>query len=269
MKIEAAALRLATLAVTLLAISPFAAAGQRTASDWCSEVERDRHCEVRQLNARATGDALAIDVGPNGSIRVEGYSGTDVRVTARVVTRSGNESAARELAEAVQVRLGPGALQTSGPRTRGRNSWSVSVRVQVPSGTRIEAVTTNGGINVNSTHAAVQARTTNGGIELSDVAGRIDARTTNGTIRASFAAGTPAVEGVQLRTTNGAIHLGLPDQVSAQVHFSTTNGSIDTQLPIQVQGRVNRRQLVGVLGSGGPEIRATTTNGSIRITRLQ
>lgn len=249
-------------------LSPVAAAAQTTAEDWCRDVERDRYCEVRHLTAPASAGDLTIDVGPNGGVQVEGYSGSDVRVTARVVGRARNARAARELTQDVQVRLSAGELRATGPRTSGRDGWSVSVRVQVPVGTAISAQTTNGSITVNTTNAPVQARTTNGSIRLADVAGRIDARSTNGTIRASFARGAESLDGVQLRTTNGSVHLALPEGVSARIELATTNGSIHTELPISVQGRVSRRQLSGVLGTGGPEIRATTTNGSIRLTTL-
>jgi hypothetical protein len=243
------------------------AAPQAVARDWCADVRGDQRCEIRELTMRTRGDQLLIDVGANGSIQVEGYQGDAVRVTARVLTRGRNDAAARELAQSVEIRTTDGELRATGPRTTGRNSWSVSVRVQVPMGSGIDARTTNGSVTVRGTHAAAQARTTNGSITLDDVAGRVDVRTTNGTIRAAISAAADTPDGVQLRTTNGAVHLALPERTSARLELSTTNGSITTDLPVTVQGSVSRRRLSGVLGSGGPEIRVSTTNGSIRITQ--
>jgi hypothetical protein len=252
----------------LLLLAPAPARAQQL-QDWCSErnIGRNQHCEVRQITMRAGTGELSIDVGANGSIRVEGYEGSDIRVTAQVLARAGNAQAARELAEAVEIHARDGALRATGRRTTGQNSWSVNVRVQVPTGTAVTARTTNGAINVRATHAGAVVRTTNGSIDLADVAGRIDARSTNGSIRATVSPAGQIPEGVQLRTTNGAIHLALPETVSARLELSTTNGSITTDLPISVQGRVNRRQLSGLIGSGGPEIRVSTTNGGIRIAR--
>jgi hypothetical protein len=254
----------AAAACALISLLPLPASAQ-SAAEWCSEARRNQFCEVRQLAAPLTGGEFSIDVGANGSIQVEGYSGSEVRVTARLLTRSRNESGARSLAQRVDIRLAQGSFTASGPRTSGQDNWSVSVRVQVPAGTAIDARTTNGSVTIRATNAAVQARTTNGGITVADVAGRLDARSTNGTIRASLAA-VDALDGVQLRTTNGAVHLAIPARTSAALHLATTNGSINTELPIQVQGRISRRQLTGTLGGGGPEIRATTTNGSIHLT---
>jgi DUF4097 and DUF4098 domain-containing protein YvlB len=252
----------------LLLLVPSPAPAQQL-QDWCSErnIGRNQHCEVRQITMRAGTGELSIDVGANGSIRVEGYEGSDVRVTAQVLARAGNAQAARDLAEAVEIHARDGALRATGRRTTGQNSWSVNVRVQVPTGTAVTARTTNGAINVRATHAGAVVRTTNGSIDLADVAGRIDARSTNGSIRATVSPAGQIPDGVQLRTTNGAIHLALPETASARLELSTTNGSITTDLPVSVQGRVNRRQLSGLIGSGGPEIRVSTTNGGIRIAR--
>lgn len=237
--------------------------------DWCSE-SRDRnedaHCEVRELTLDTRDGRLSVDVGANGGIRVEGWTGSDVRVSARVQTRARNEAAAREMAQEVEVLARPGSVSAEGPRTRGRESWSVSVRVQVPMGTELDLRTTNGGITVADTHAGVSAQTTNGGVRLSGVVGPIEARTTNGGIRAELSSQTPLRHDIRLRTTNGGIELALPEGLSARIDASTTNGGINTDFPITVQGRIGRR-LTGVLGEGGPEIRASTTNGGIRLTR--
>ncbi len=256
---------LALIALSLLAAPALA---QDASADWCRDArsERDRHCEVREYTLQPRDGALAVDVGPNGGIQVEGWSGTEIRVLARIQTRSGSEAAAAELADEVEVLTSAGELRADGPRTRGRESWSVSVRVQVPVGTRLDLRSTNGGINVRGTEAAVTARTTNGSIQLAGVSGPIMARSTNGGIRASLAGSLRLQDDIELRTTNGSIDLGLPDGISARIEASTTNGGISTDFPITVQGRMGR-QLSGVLGDGGAEIRATTTNGAVRLTR--
>jgi hypothetical protein len=256
-------------AMLLLLLAPSPAPARQAVQDWCSErnIGRNQHCEVRQITMRAGTGELSIDVGANGSIRVEGYDGADVRITAQVLSRAGNAQAARELAEAVEIHARDGAIRATGRRTTGQQSWSVNVRVQVPTGTAITARTTNGAVNVRATHAGAMVRTTNGSIDLADVAGRIEARSTNGSIRATISPAGQITDGIQLSTTNGTVHLALPETSAASLDLSTTNGSITTDVPISVQGRVNRRQLSGVIGGGGPEIRVKTTNGGIRITR--
>lgn len=260
----------ASLAMVAVAAGGLAApaGGQSWGDDWCAETDlrRNEHCEVRAMSLSAPDARFAVNAGPNGGIRVEGWNGSEVRVLARVVTRSGSESAARGLAEEVDVRGVPGGVSSEGPRTRRGDSWSVSFRVLVPEGTALDLQTANGGITVAGVRGAVEARTTNGGLRLEDTAGAIRARTTNGGITATVSRPLGAGDSLELRTTNGSIRLGLPDGISARLEAATTNGSISTDFPVTVQGRIGRR-LSATLGDGGPEVRATTTNGSIRLSR--
>jgi hypothetical protein len=259
-----------TAAATLLlgALAPGAVTGQTGTQDWCNDVrsDRDQYCEIRELTLSPRDGRLAVDVGPNGSITVEGYSGSEVRVTARVVTRSRSAADAESMARDVEIMRNPGELRASGPRTRNRESWSVSVRMQVPTGTELDMRTTNGAIRVSGTHAPVSARTTNGSIRVDDVVSSIQAQSTNGTIRAAVSGRAGSLDAMSLRTTNGSIHLALPENASARIAASTTNGGINSDLPIRVQGNISRRSLNGILGEGGPEIKLSTTNGGIRIT---
>jgi DUF4097 and DUF4098 domain-containing protein YvlB len=264
----APALAVVPALLALLLAVPVSGHAQSAAEEWCRDADgrRGQHCEVRVITMRPVAGDLVVDVGANGSIEVNGYDGSDIRVTARVIGRARDDRRAREVAESVEIDTRAGGIRANGPRTRGTDGWSVSVRVQVPVGTALDARTSNGSVRVADTHAPVQVRTTNGSITLADVAGRVEARTTNGAVRASLSPeGTQ--DGVQLRTTNGSIHLVLPEHTSARLALTTTNGRIETELPIMVQGRVSNRQLTATLGNGGAEIRAATTNGRIRITR--
>ncbi|HSJ25251.1 MAG TPA: DUF4097 family beta strand repeat-containing protein [Longimicrobiales bacterium] len=256
----------AAAVIMFVAAVPFPASAQ-SPEDWCSarDVGRNQHCEVRQYRFEQADGTLDIDVGPNGSIRVEAYSGSEVRVTARVMARALTAAGARDLGEDVEVRAVNGTVRASGPRTSGTRNWTVSVRIQLPEGVAVNARTTNGAIAVSGTRAPVQARTTNGSITATEAAGRLDIRSTNGSIRASLTNTLP-LEGVQLRTTNGAVTLAVPEGMNARLELSTTNGGITTDMPLTVQGRITRRQVSATLGSGGPEIRVGTTNGGIRIS---
>jgi len=253
-------------ALLLALLAPAAAAAQGTA-DWCDDAGSSNHCEVREFTLETRNGALEVNARPNGGIRVEGWDGTEIRVQARVTTRARSDGDAAELAREVEVLSAPGRLSTEGPRTRGRTSWSVSYRIQVPVGTELDLSTTNGGISVTGVRAAVEVRSTNGGIRLEDVEGSVRARTTNGGVQAFFSPGAALQHDTDLQTTNGAVSLHLPAGVSARIEASTRNGGITTDFPITVEGRLGRN-LSGVLGEGGPEIRIRTTNGAVRIRRI-
>jgi hypothetical protein len=247
-----------------MAAAPAPAEAQWDDRDWCRG--SDRHCEVREFTLDTRDGRLSVNARPNGSIRVEGWDGSEVRVEARVTARARSDGAAEELAQDVEIRVESGRIESDGPRTRGRESWSVDYRVRVPFGTDLELQSTNGSVAVSGVRGGVEARTTNGSVRLEDVAGPIRARSTNGAIQASFVGAGPLRSDMELRTTNGSVTLGLPEGLGARLEASTTNGGITTDFPITVQGRIGRR-LSGVVGDGGPEIRMATTNGAIRIRR--
>jgi hypothetical protein len=271
--LRASASPVAALVTLLFLVGGPAAMGASTplfaqaTADWCRDADRrDGHCEVRTLTVDVRDGRFAVDARPNGTISVEGWDGSDVQVEARVTTRAWDDADARALAAEVEIVARAGSLTSDGPRTRGRESWSVSYRVRVPHGTDLDLSSTNGGIRVSGVGGSVAARSTNGSIRLSDVSGAVDVRTTNGGIEAALSGSAALERDVELRTTNGGVTVRLPEGTGAQVEARTTNGSIHTDFPLTVQGRLGRR-VSGTLGDGGPQLRLTTTNGSIRLQR--
>lgn len=250
----------------LLVLSLQAAPAAAQSQDWCDEdvSEREHVCEVRELTAQLRAGAFSIDTGPNGSISVEEWGGSEVRITARVSAQARNADAARDAFSRISLRADVGRFETAGPRNLRNGSWSVSVRVQVPRGTNLELRTTNGSIRVAGISGPVSGRTTNGSINVSEVSGRTNLTTTNGNIRAHFEGPVAPDHEIRLRTINGAVELTLPRDVSARLEASTTNGGITTDFPITIQGRIGRN-VSATLGNGGALIEARTTNGAIRL----
>ena len=69
--------------------------------------------------------------------------------------------------------------------------------------------------------------------------------------------------GLDAETRNGPVVISIPEGYNAELTTGTVNGPMDIGFPITVQGRIGtgRRHLTTTLGSGGPSIRAVTTNG--------
>ena len=69
-----------------------------------------------------------------------------------------------------------------------------------------------------------------------------------------------------MSTTNGGVELAIPSNYNARLETGTVNGGMDIGFPITIQGHLNRR-LTTQLGSGGPLVRVTTTNGGVTLRR--
>jgi hypothetical protein len=64
------------------------------------------------------------------------------------------------------------------------------------------------------------------------------------------------------------VNLSMPRNYSARLETGTVNGSMNIDFPITLQGSIGRR-ITTQLGSGGPPIRALTTNGGVRIVEVR
>ena len=135
----------------------------------------------------------------------------------------------------------------------------------------------------------VAIRTSNGGITLENVRGSLNATTSNGAIRGTLVDSAPN-EAIHLTTTNGAVDVRLQMPRNNDIIATTSNASITVRMPanagarldattsshetiatdfdVQVRGMLSKHRLEGTLGSGGPLLHLTTSNGGIRILRL-
>ena len=236
-------------------------------SDWCSESRsndsRGWHCEVREFEM-SPGAFDGIDAGPNGGIEVSGWGRDVIHVLAKVEGRARQDDIAEALVSEVRIDMDGMALQADGPKTERRESWSVSYRVSVPRMYDLDLNTVNGGISIEDVNGNIEFSATNGGVSLTEVGGDVRGRTTNGGLKISLSGDQWDGAGLDVRTTNGGITFVLPDGFNAQLESATTNGSLSVDFPITVSGRIDRR-LKTQLGSGGPLLRAITTNGGVTI----
>ncbi|HEY1496035.1 MAG TPA: DUF4097 family beta strand repeat-containing protein [Candidatus Solibacter sp.] len=131
----------------------------------------------------------------------------------------------------------------------------------------VEAHSSNGHIRLENVHGAVEATTSNSGINavLERVDGAVRLQSSNGPIELTLPANSQSA--VRAHTSNSHITLHLPGEVNARVSADTSNGSISTDFEMRLRGEINKHHLEGTLGSGGPLIDVSTSNGSIRIVR--
>jgi len=111
-------------------------------------------------------------------------------------------------------------------------------------------------------------RAVNGSITLREVSGDVRGETSNGSVNASLDGNSWKGEGLDLTTSNGSVNLEIPSKYNARLETGTVNGGMNIDFPITVQGFIGRR-ITTTLGSGGPRVRAVTTNGGVRIRQRE
>jgi len=236
--------------------------------EWCNDRDGDqdraRYCEVRESTWRSPG-RVAVDAAPNGGIQVTGGSGDEIRLEAKITAAADNEEEARRLASEVRIRTS-GTVSTDGPPTQRREGWAVSYRLTVPARTDLDLRSHNGGISLTGVRGRTEFETTNGGVKIADGGGSMHGRTTNGGVKVALQGTRWEGGGLDVTTTNGGVTLEVPADFNAHLETGTVNGGVHMDFPVRVQGQLSK-QLSTDLGSGGPTIRAVTTNGGVTVRR--
>lgn len=225
--------------------------------------DRATHCEVRE-DTIGGANPLDIDAGRNGGIRVRGWDRGDVLVRSRLQASANTDAEARRLVAGVRVDTGGGRVRADGPDTTRDQNWNVSFEINVPRTAMLTLNTNNGGISIDDFHGSATFHATNGGLTLYNVGGDLRGGTTNGGVNIDLAGDHWDGAGLDIQTRNGGIRMTLPKGFSAQLEAETTHGGITVDFPVTIQGRL-RGHLETTLGSGGPKLRAVTTNGGVTI----
>lgn len=262
-------LHLITAAALLAAAAPTVSAQERDDSfKWNGDIAAGRTVYVRNLNG---GIRVASANGGAAEVRAEKKwrkgDPKDVKITAEKTAKG--DIIVCAIWEGRETRCDEDGYNSkgNGPWTKGReNDVSVQFTISLPKGVQLEASTVNGGLDISGATASVKANTVNGGIDASSLGGPVTAKTVNGGIQVRT--GTLGDGPASYSTVNGSITLGLPEGTNANLEASTVNGSVTSDdFPITVQGRIDRRHLRGTIGKGGPELKVSTVNGSIRLRK--
>jgi hypothetical protein len=224
----------------------------------------------------AEGQTIEIR-GVNGGVRAMTSADRAVHVEAtRQARRSDPESVRIEVVQhgggvtiCAVYPTPPGARRENECRPGGgqnsvrNNDVRVDFVVRVPAGVRFEGHTVNGGIEAQGLSSDVKVATVNGSVNI-ETSGFAQANTVNGNITCKLGPGRLTGD-LAFETVNGSVTLEMPTGLHADFRGSTVNGRIDSDFPILVTGQVSRRSLRGAIGDGGPELRVSTVNGSIRL----
>jgi hypothetical protein len=229
-----------------------------THQSWGSSQERA--CESRRTTLPLAGGQLHV-IGKNGGIELVGEDRTDVALEAQVTAQASSREEAERLVHDVRVET-EGTIHAEGPKT---GNWSVNYKLRVPRHLAAELHTENGGISVANVDGTVHAETTNGGITLSDLSGDVHAITTNGGLHISLTGDSWHGAGLMAKSTNGGVHVTMPENYSAHLIAGTVNGGTEVRLPMTTNAISSRRHIDGQIGHGGATVQVETVNGGVSI----
>ncbi len=241
------------------------------------------------------GSNVVID-GIFGSIRVQGYSGNEVRVVVKEEMRGRRESDLEQAREDIVLEIDAdeheiscyvdtpwrdrhGGWRGSRHRRDPPYTFSHEFELQVPYGVALDLRTvTNGDIRVDDARSVVALRNVNGTIEAVGILGITDVSTVNGRIRLAFLE-VPR-EGGSVKTVNGNVELTFPSAPDAHVRMETFTGTLFSAFAYryrEVGPQVESRRSDGMyvyrsngateitVGEGGPEWSLKTLNGDIHL----
>jgi DUF4097 and DUF4098 domain-containing protein YvlB len=241
--------------------------------------ERDFHYGF-PLNA---GGKLTVETF-NGGIEISGWDENTVDISG---TKYGPT---QELADDVQVSIDhtPARVAVRVERpSMHHNNMGAKFIVKVPRSAVVDYVTSsNGGIRIVDVVGPARLRTSNGGIHVTGLSGALEAHTSNGSITAELDRVDGPVEletsnggidvrlpqkirdGVRAHTSNGGITVRLPEGLDARVSAHTSNSRVTSDFDVKMQGEIGRNSIEGTIGSGGPLLDLSTSNGGIRLSRM-
>ena len=232
--------------------------------DWHSD-RLLSHCEIKEQTLPAAG-AISVDGRQNGGVSVKGWDRNEILARARIQTAAPTQAEADALAQQITIETAGAKIFANGPENRRDNYWSVSYEVFVPRRSDLSLLAHNGGISISDVQGKLEFTAVNGGVALKRVGGTVHGGTTNGGLSIELSGDRWEGEEMDVKTTNGGISMSLPENYSAHLETGTVNGNLSIDFPVTVQGRITRELAVN-LGSGGPTIRAMTTNGGVRVKR--
>jgi hypothetical protein len=255
-------------ASALTAAAQTAPAFNSTCNEQTNGGDKHSYCETRDLtlSAPSTG-ALLVDAQRNGGITVRSWSGTDVRVRARVQSWADDDATAKANVDNIKISTVNDKLLANS--AANENSWSVSYELLVPEKVALDLRTHNGGISLDGVRGAVKFEAENGGVNIVGDGGDVRGRTKNGGISITLNGKKWEGKGLDVSTTNGGISWKIPADYTAKIYSSTTRGRISNDFTsIKDKPRLDN-EVALAMGKGGAPIKAVTTNGGISIRRLQ
>ena len=261
-------LAVSTVGTPLLAQLQDNSEKQMTCQNNGNNGDQARRCEIREQSVASIG-RLSVDAATNGGVTVKGWLQNNVLVRARIEAKGETEGAAANMVSRVSIDASGGQVRATGPESANNSWWSVSYEIFVPQNTDLTLKSHNGGLTVSDVRGQIHFAGHNGGVHLKRVAGDVSGQTVNGGVHVELAGGTWEGRQLDVSTTNGGVTVAMPSRYSAHVQVETSNGGIHSDFATPAASQSRPRRLDFNVGAGGPLVHIATTNGGVKLQRVE
>lgn len=220
-----------------------------------------------------------------GSIKVIGYDGQDIKIN--VTSREGDKE--RSVANELRMKR----ISTSGNYevtakeadntvTVGASNpnKSIDLDLKIPQDVKLKLETVNNGvIEVKNVIGELEVNNVNGKITLTNISGLVVANTVNGDVTVTFNAVDPKAP-MAFSTLNGDVKVTLPADTKANLKLKSDNGDIFSDFDIDIDKtppQINNTNesgmykikkddwVYGKINGGGPEMMMKNMQGNIYV----
>ena len=224
-----------------------------------------------------------ISLGADGSVSLDTHNGTIVVTTWNQPTVDVNariepgEWTSSEDVEKTQIKVtGSGnsvriESDYSDVPTRftwfgvSRNLPLVHYTISMPATARLSIEDHNANVRVTGLRNDLRVSSHNGSVEVADLDGAAEIETHNGDVRVAY---SRFAKSSSIETHNGGIDLRLPTSSRFHVNANGHHMDVNSEFPTVVTKSPREGRYVGDVNGGGPELRVSTHNGSLRLRRL-
>ncbi|HSP16099.1 MAG TPA: DUF4097 family beta strand repeat-containing protein [Thermoanaerobaculia bacterium] len=206
----------------------------------------------------------------NGSVTIRTWDRPSVDIEARVADEAFVSEAD---IKATDVRVDGSGASVNIETDYSALSWSslpwngerppVHYTITMPATARLEVTTHNASTRVNGLRNDVDIETHNGSIDVTNLDGAATVETHNGSVRLSF---NRFGRDSRISTHNGSMEVQIPNGSRFRVDADGHRLRFDSDFTAAMR-RTDRDRFVGDVNGGGPELRLTTHNGSVRLRK--
>jgi len=125
-------------------------------------------------------------------------------------------------------------------------------------------ISNNADLSVSDAVGPFTISTRSRNITLDRIAGNVSVTNRNGSVNLTSA---PPLGNVTIENRNGSVTLTVPEQSSFSVDAETINGDLYNDFSLPTRGTDTHKSFTGTVGSNGPMLRITTSQGDISLKK--